>query len=125
MWEKAGALVAVILLVAAAVGAYYNLQGRISSLENAKLVEWKTSIEKFQISGEMQCTDITIGYDRAHGHDNEQWCPDHYFITQIDIDGLSPDTMATSANRNNAPTNYPIIGKITCCRALPPSITKN
>ena len=123
MWRQVSILVGIIGAVAVISFEYKDLKDGVADVGEIKA--WKESIEKFQISGEMQCTDIAIGYDRAHGHDNEQWCPDHYYITQIDIDGLSPDTMAKDGNRNKDPNNFPIIGSVTCCRALPTPVTKN
>ena len=124
MWEKAGALVAVILLVAAVVGAYYELQGRVSSLEDAKLVEWKASIEEYQSSGETQCTDVEVGFDKSHGLNQDEWCPENHFITRIDLDAHNESEHGPINETNNQWT-FPIIGQVTCCKALPPHLPSN
>ena len=134
MWEKASALVGVVILVAAIVATYYGLESRVSSLEDAdsvklqaaieniesaELVEWKKSIEKYQSSGETQCTDIEVGFDMSHGLQQNEWCPANYFITKIDLDAHNVDTHGPVDNTRNNQWTFPIIGRVTCCRALP------
>ena len=125
MWEKVGALVAVILLVAAAVGTYYNLESRVSSLEDAKLVEWKETIKKYQGSEAKQCADIEVDFDMSHGYNQKEWCPENYFITKINLEAHNESKHGPVSREENNQWTFPIIEQVTCCRALPPHLPSN
>ena len=54
----------------------------------------------------LSCTDVQIGYDKSHGHDDSDWCPVGMFMTRMDIDGGSPEG------------NFPIVRYVRCCKAI-------
>ena len=110
IWNTAAGLVAVIMLVVAAVAAYYKIEKRVDALEIADLIGRVDKVEKAmsqlrEKTGE--CSWKSVGYDKSHGHDQIEWCPVGSFITQIDIDGGASGG------------NFPIIGRVKCCKALP------
>ncbi|WP_143005608.1 hypothetical protein [Desulforhopalus singaporensis] len=55
-----------------------------------------------------KCGVYKIGYNKSHFSNQGQWCPNGYFITQLDLDGggYGGDKMG----------NYPIVGNVTCCK---------
>ena len=123
MWRQVSILIGIIGAVAVVSFEYKDLKDGVADVEEIRA--WKKSIEEYQRSSKQeQCIDdIAIGYKKAHGDDNEPWCPDHYFITKIDIDGFDPSIAYSPQEKDS--NNFPIIGTVKCCRALPPPVTKN
>ena len=113
MWEKAGSFIPVIVVLVAGIGAYYDLQYRVSNLEDAKLVKWKASIEKYQSSGKNQCADMKVDFDMSHGFNQKEWCPENYFITKIDLDAHNKAEHGPVDDDRNSEWTFPIIGRVT------------
>ena len=129
MWNKVTAVVSLVTLLATVVAMYVRLESKVSNINNsvaeiADIKKWVASIEKFQSSKLYPdiCVVKNIGYHKAHGHDTGEWCPDRYFISKFDIDGLDPSIAYSPQEKDSH--NFPIIGTVTCCRALPPPVAK-
>ena len=72
--------------------------GRVSALEE---------FLKGSREGKEECSWRPVGYNKAHGHDQSEWCPTGFFISQIDVDSCSDGA------------SCPVIGQVRCCKVFP------
>ena len=57
------------------------------------------------------CKDMDIGFNKSHGYDTSDWCPNGYFISQMDM-----NTGKKEVKKRATPHMSPIIAKVKCCK---------